>query len=276
MSYEGEFPASDGLNFYERRWDAEGEAAAHLVLVHGYGEHCSRYAEVGAACNAAGITVHTYDQRGFGHSPGKRAYIGRFDLLLADLDAYLEHIRDRFDGKPWFIMGHSMGGMVLGGYVETRELDARGLVFSSPFLAFPDDTPKLLLTIAGIAGSIVPWMPVGGVDNTGLSRDPAVIEAADNDPLAYHGMVRARTGAQFKYAMERIHASARKIALPAYIIQGGADKVIGPSGAQKFFDGIASEDKQLKLYDEGYHELWNDLCKEEVISGIIEWIEARS
>ena len=275
MSYEGEFSASDGLAFYERRWDAEREAAAHLVLVHGYGEHCSRYAHVAAACNAAGITVHTYDQRGFGHSPGKRAYIGRFDLLLADLDAYIEHIRGRFEDKPWFMMGHSMGGMVLGAYVQTRDLDARGLVFSSPFLAFPDAVPKFLLTLSGVMGSLLPWMPVGGVDNTGLSRDPAIIEAADKDPLSYHGLVRARTGAQFKYAMARVHAAAPKIALPTYVIQGGEDRLIGPAGARRLFDGIASEDKQFKLYEEGYHELWNDVNKEEVIGGIIEWIQAR-
>lgn len=273
MRHEGYFKLR-GEDFFERRWEPLGEVRAHLVLVHGYGEHCARYEHVGNAFNAAGIVVHSFDQRGFGRSPGKRAFIQRFDTLLDDMDAYLEHVRPRFGNTPWFFMGHSMGGMVLAAYAETRELDARGLVFSSPFLAINADVPKPLLLLAALLGVITPWLPVAGVDNSGLSRDPAIEIAADNDPLGYHGKVKARTGAQFNAAIKRIYAGFGKISLPVYIVHGGDDRVVPNAGSQRLYDGCGSKDKSLKIYEGGYHELWNDIVKEEVITGMRDWILA--
>lgn len=275
MNYEGRFKSHDGLEFYERRWEAGGEARTNLVLIHGYGEHCSRYAHVADALNNKGITVHTYDQRAFGNSPGKRAYIHDFDIYLEDLDTYLDHIRSLLEGKPWFFMGHSFGGLVLASYVETRNVDARGLAFSSPFLAFSDDVPKFLLSLAGVLGALTPWLPVSAVDTTGLSRDPKVVEAADNDPLSYHGSVRARTGAQFNIAIKKAQAGFKAITAPVYIIHGADDKIVPPAGSRMLHEGVGSEDKTLKVYEGGYHELWNDLEKDEVIDGIGEWVLAR-
>lgn len=276
MDYDGHFKTRDGHDFYERGWLPEGAARTHLVLIHGYGEHCSRYAQVGEALARAGIAVHTYDQRGFGHSPGKRAYIRDFDALLVDLDDYLEHVRPRFEDKAWFAMGHSMGGMVLTRYVQTRTIDARGLVFSSPFLGFNDDVPKVLIALASVLGKIAPWLPVGGVDNTGLSRDPKAVEAADNDPLCFHGKIRARTGQQFDVTIGRARADFAAITAPAYIIHGACDKIVPSAGSRMLHEGIGSEDKTLKVYDGGYHELWNDLDKDDAIAGIRDWILARA
>jgi alpha-beta hydrolase superfamily lysophospholipase len=274
MRQEGYFKLKTE-DFFERRWQPLGEIRCHLVLLHGYGEHCARYEHTANTLNAGGIMVHSFDQRGFGRSPGKRAYIRKFDVLLDDLDAYLAHVRPRFEDKPWFMMGHSMGGMVLAAYAETRPLDARGLVFSSPFLALNDDVPKLLLSVAGILGKIAPWLPVAGVDNQGLSRDPAIVKAADNDPLGYHGWVKARTGAQFHTAIARIQAHFPAIDLPLYIIHGGDDRIVPNIGSRRLHEQCSSPDKSLKIYDGGYHELWNDIVKEEVIAGIREWILAR-
>jgi len=274
MTYEGHFQTADGLDFFERRWDGEA-AKGNLVLLHGYGEHCTRYAHVAAALNAAGITVHAYDQRGFGRSPGKRGYIASFDQLLGDLDAFLEHVRPRFEGRPWFMMGHSMGGMALAAYAQTRQLDARGLIFSSPFLGFNEEVPRLLLTLADILGTIAPWLPVGDVDNTYLSRDPAVVEAANNDPLSYHGRVHARSGAQFNAAIRRIHDGFSSITAPVLIVHGEDDRLVPPQGSLLLHEGCSSSDKTLKIYEGGYHELWNDLDKDTMIADVRDWIAAR-
>jgi len=276
MGAEGCFKSVDHLDFYERRWEPAGRAKADLVLLHGYGEHCSRYDHVGKALSLAGIAVHTYDQRGYGRSPGKRAYIDDFNVLLGDLDVYLAHLQPRLEGAPFFMMGHSMGGMVLAAYMQTRQVPVRGLIFSSPFLALNDDVPKILLALASILGAITPWLPVARVDNAGLSRDPKVVEAADKDPLSYHGMVKARTGAQFNAVIGRIQADFEAITAPVYIIHGGEDRIVPNAGSRMLYERCSSTDKTLKIYEGGYHELWNDLEKEAVISGIRDWILART
>ena len=275
MNYEGKFKSHDGLDFYERGWVPDEPVRARVVHLHGYGEHCSRYAEMAQIFNRSGFSVHTYDQRGYGRSPGKRAYIHDFDVLLKDVDTYLDHIHPRISGLPWFFMGHSMGGLVLASYVETRKIDARGLIFSSPFLAINDDVPKFLLKIAGVLGTLTPWMPVSRVDNTCLSRDPKIVEEAGKDPLAYHGYVRARTGAQFNRAITRARGGFHRITAPVCIIHGGDDRIVPNAGSKLLHEQCGSKDKSLKIYEGGYHELWNDLDKRAVLAGICDWMAAR-
>lgn len=271
----GTFKTFDGIELFERRWEPAGEPRAHLALLHGYGEHCSRYDHVARAMNSAGIAVHSYDQRGFGYSPGRRAYINEYDDLVRDLDAFLAHIRDRVAGKPFFMMGHSMGGQLLAVYLIEKQPEVRGAIFSSAFLQFAADVPKALVALSGVVGALLPWLPVSKVSTSTLSRDPAVVQAADNDPLSYHGSVRARTGAQFKAAIDRAQAELERISVPAYLLHGSDDALIPVQSSRELHARIASQDKELRIFEGGYHELWNDLCKEEAIQGIVTWITAR-
>ena len=275
MHETGKFTTKLGVSLFEQEWLPDGTARAHVVLLHGFGDHSSRYGYVAERLNAAGIAVHTYDQQGHGRSPGRRAYTERFEALLADLDDYLEHIRPLLADAPWFFMGHSMGGMVLTRYAETRDCDTRGFIFSSPFLGLNDDVPPLLLKIASVLSVITPWLPVGKVDNTGLSRDPDAVKDADNDPFTFHGKVAARTGAEFNRIIQLCELEYRQIKKPALVFHGTQDHVVPPSGSQKLYDGMSSADKTLKYFEGGYHELWNDLCKKEVMDDILDWIKKR-
>ncbi|MFP4501256.1 MAG: lysophospholipase [Candidatus Hydrogenedentota bacterium] len=271
----GTFTAPDGAAFWERRWEPADDAKAHLVLIHGYGEHCSRYDHVARAMNGAGIAVHAYDQRGFGRSPGKRGYVRDIEELIADLDAFVAHVQPRFEGKPVFYMGHSMGGQVLAYHYITRKPAVRGLVFSSPFLAFTGDVPKALLAVSGVVGALLPWMPVDKLKLGAISRDPAVVQAAEADPLSYHGFIRARTGAQFKRAIEYIHANVSAIDAPFLALHGTCDQLVGPAGTQALYENAPAADKTLEIVDGGYHELWNDLEKARIIRLMIDWITTR-
>ncbi len=277
MMQEGTFTAADGhTTLHERRMICDGAPLANIVLLHGYGDHSGRYEWVMHTFRDAQMNVFAYDQRGHGKSPGKRAYIHRFEDFLDDLDVYLEHVSEAVADAPLFLMGHSMGGMVLARYAETRRLEQpRGLVFSSPFLAFSDDTPAFLLALGPYVAKVLPWLPISNVDNAGLSRDPAVIEATNNDPLAYHGRVAAHTGAEFYRMVHVIDADMERITLPMLVMHGTADAIVGPSGSEKLHAKAGATDKTLRMYDGGYHELYNDLEKEQFMAEIITWIKAR-
>lgn len=275
MVEEGWFENSSEMKLYERRMKPETPPLAHMVIIHGYGDHCSRYEWVMHTLATACIASYTYDQRGHGRSPGKRGYIHRFEDLLDDLDVFLRHLNPEATGAPLFIMGHSMGGMVLARYAQTRTLSVNGLVFSSPFLAFSETVPAFLIAIGPIIARFFPWMPVSKVDNEGLSRDSAVIEATNNDPLAYHGRVAAHTAGEFYRMIQAIRQEASKITLPMLILHGGADSIVSPSGSEMLHTAASSKDKTLRIYPDGYHELFNDLEKEEFMAEIITWVKAR-
>ena len=276
MSREGSFKTPDGLDLFERCWQPDGDLRANLVLIHGYGEHSGRFDHVAGALNGIGVAVHAYDQRGFGRSPGKRGYIRRFDDLLDDLTAYLEHVRERTAHRPLFLMGHSMGGLVIALYVQARQLDARGLVFSSALLAINDEVSPVLIALANVLGVLTPWLPVADLDTTTVSRDPEVVRAYDADPLNHHGKILARTGSQLNTAIKRARTNFEAITLPVYVIHGSGDRLVPAEGSQLLHDRCRSADKTCKIYEGGYHELHNDLDKASAIAGLCDWIAERS
>jgi alpha-beta hydrolase superfamily lysophospholipase len=160
-------------------------------------------------------------------------------------------------------------------YIQTRGMDARGLVFSSPFLQVSDDVSRVLIALAGVLGRLTPWLPVASVDSSGASRIPEVVKAYDDDPLVFHGKILARTGAQLNAAISRARANFGAITGPVYIIHGGADRLVPAGGSKLLYERCRSEDKQCKVYEGGYHELLNDVEGEMVMAELCAWLEAR-
>jgi len=273
MFAEGRFSASGGEDYYRCSWTT-ADAGCNVVIIHGYREHCLRYEHVAAFLNAGGYNVFTYDQLGHGKSPGKKAYIERFGLLVDDLESYLEYLTPELQGKPTFVIAHSMGGLVFTRFLETRAWRPRAAVFSSPFLQVQEVSP-VLLAVAGVLSRWTPWLPVAGLDAKSISRDPAVVRQYENDPLNGHGPIVARSGAEITAAVAQARAEMGKITLPLYIIHGKDDRLAPCGASQYLYDHAASADKTLRLYDDGYHELFNDLEKDTVLRGVRDWIDSR-
>lgn len=276
MGETGFFKNQQGLNFLERRWDPPGEVRGHVVIIHGFGEHSGRYQHIADFLNEEGFAVHAYDHRYHGQSPGKRGYIQSFTNLLNDLDNYLDHIRPRFNDLPVVFLGHSMGGLVLSLYAETRTLDVDGLVFSSTLMQTPPDVSPLLLALAPYLSRIIPWAPAADLDPNFLSRDKQVVRAYEQDPLVYHGRIKVRTGSQINQSIQRAREKLHLISLPAYVIHGTDDGLAPCDGSRYLYEQLGAEDKTLKIYEGGYHELFNDLEKTQVLDALRDWIVAHT
>jgi alpha-beta hydrolase superfamily lysophospholipase len=272
----GHFKSRDGLTFFERRWMPEGDVLGHVALIHGYGEHCSRYEHVAHALNAGGFAVYTYDQRGFGRSPGRRGYIQEFQQLVEDLDVFVNAVRPRAGKQPFFLFGHSMGGLVLANYYVRYHPPVCGMIFSSPFLAVGDQVSPVLLAMAGVLGRVTPWLPVLDLELGAISRLKDVVEKAMTDPMSYHGKIHARTGAQMQMAIQQVQPKLHLIDAPLYIMHGTADRLTPIEGSHLLHEKAGATDKTLKIYEGGYHELFNDLDSELVLADIVGWLRARA
>jgi len=97
---------------FGRRWEGP-TPRREVVLVHGYGEHSGRYEHVGGFLAARGARVHAYDHQGHGRSSGLRCHVRRFGDFLDDLDRVVGRARDASQGRPVFVIGHSMGGVII-------------------------------------------------------------------------------------------------------------------------------------------------------------------
>ena len=97
---EFSWKSADGLAFYGREWRPDGQPRAVVVLVHGLGEHCGRYAHVAEVFNAAGLGVVALDHRGHGKTEGTRGH-GSYADMGNDIAHLLEEAANRPEDRPF-------------------------------------------------------------------------------------------------------------------------------------------------------------------------------
>ncbi len=271
----GSIVTADGLTLHTQRWTPDRAPAALVLLVHGYAEHCGRYEHVARAFVDQGAAVYAYDQRGYGRSEGRRAYVDRFDQYLADLALVGQDVQDRTPDVPIFLFGHSMGGLIALLYVLTRSPSLRGLLLSAPAIEVNPDLAPLLRKIAQVLGRFFPTLPTVRSPQGAISRDPAVLEAAQNDPLNYHGRTLARTGAELLRAGTEAQGRLHEVETPFLVVHGTADPLASPVWSKRLYERAAAPDKTLRFYDGLYHETFNEPERDQVLDDLTTWLGDR-
>lgn len=266
------FTTRDGTELLERHWTVASPKAC-VVIVHGYGEHSARYGHVAGRFNDEGFSVYAYDQRGHGESPGKMGTVESIDLLADDLDEFLKEVRGRAADVPIFLFGHSMGGLVLAVFTIKHSPDVRGLLFSSAGIKAAD-VSRALRIISALLARILPEFPVNELDISGISRAPEVVARYNNDPLVYHGKIGARTGRALMKAIDFVGLHLGEIALPFIALHGRKDRLVPYAASELLYQRAGSKDKSIKLYQDAYHEVFNDLGSEEFMNDTVDWIKA--
>jgi acylglycerol lipase len=270
---EGTLSGSAGGNVYWQSW-SPAKAKAVVVLSHGLGEHSGRYGHVGERLASAGYATYALDHWGHGRSGGTMGDLLGYAHLRADLDTLLSKARGEHPGLPVFLLGHSLGGLIALDYVVTRgESGLTGLVLSGPAVD-PSVGSKVERAIAPFVSRIAPRLPVTPLDATAVSRDQAVVDAYVNDPLVYHGKIRARTGAETLRAVARVHAGLGRVTLPALILHGSLDRLVSPRGSELVAAGIGSRDKTHTVYDGLFHEIFNEPEQKAVLDDVVAWLDA--
>jgi len=272
---EGYLKGIRDTNIFYQYWLPEDEPRANLVVVHGLAEHSGRYMNIVNHFVPAGYAVYGIDHIGHGKSDGERVYVDRFQDYTTTLTAYVDMIRQWQPDKPVFMVGHSMGGLIGAAYLLGHQNALSGAIFSGPGVKVPDNISKTVIFMGKILSRILPKTGIMQLDASGVSRDPAVVDAYINDPLVYTGKVTARLGAEMLKTMKGVTENAARIKLPLMIVQGSDDLLIDPAGAHLFYDLVRSEDKSIRFYEGFYHEVFNEPEHEKVLGDVKEWLDAR-
>ena len=265
-----------GLRLSSARSLPEGEPKAVVVLLHGYAEHIGRYLHVIEALNKHDYVVFTLDHRGHGESEGQRACVEKFAYFVDDLHLLLLKAKEAFPNLPLFMIGHSMGGLIAILYALRHEDQVDGLVLSGAALQIGDDVSRLLKAISKYVVKLVPNLPILSNQENVLSRDPAIERRFKQDSLCYNGKIKARMAYEMKMASEDVCARMSRLSLPLLIMHGSADRLTNPAGSKRLYQQARSQDKTLKLWPEHFHEIFNELEKEQVIAFMLEWLDKRA
>ena len=235
------------------------------------GEYSRRYEQtVVPELLKQSFAVVSYDQFGHGLSEGKKGDHPGYDCILDGLDQVLDKAQNLFQSLPTFLYGHSMGGNVVLNYALRRTSKIKGVVATSPFLKLAFQPPKIKLSVGKLLQKIAPSITMGNeLHPNDISRDEIEVQKYIDDPLV-HNKISPNFSITFietgKWAID----NAKNLTTPTAIFHGTDDKIIDYNGSVEFAD--KTDKATIKLYEGGYHELHNDLCKEELITDIISWI----
>ena len=272
---EGTFKGKGGLNLYWQAWLPPQPPRAVLTVVHGLAEHSGRYRNPVEYFVPKGYGVYSFDLRGHGRSEGVRCYTDRFSDFTDDTRTFHNLVKEWQPGAKVFLLGHSMGGTIAVEYAARYQNELAGLILSAAVLKAGASVTKLQMVLARVLSVLVPKMGVAPLDSSGVSRDPAVVQAYDNDPLVYRGKVTARLGAEFIRVMQKeLPPLMKDIELPVLIMYGSEDRLANPEGSTLIFDQVRSKDKTIKRYDGFYHEIFNDPERLRVFQDMDAWLAA--
>ncbi|MDB4292277.1 lysophospholipase [Maribacter sp.] len=244
-----------------------------VVLVHGFGEHSGRYEEsVIPMLNKIGMAVVTYDNIGHGKSAGKRGHCPSYMALLDVLASVIEKAKALYPEKPFFLYGHSMGGNLVLNYALRRKDGFMGIVATSPYLRLAFQPPKWKMLLGKLMLRIMPSITLpSGLDPNGISRISEEVTKYKNDPLIFDAVSPMYSFPVIE-AGEWAIANAGQLSSRALLLHGTGDQIIDYHGTEGFHKN--SNKTTLRLFEEGYHELHNDLCSKEVLSTISAWLQS--
>lgn len=275
VAHELQLTASDGTPLFVTDWLCGDPQAAKggIVLMHGLGEHCGRYAHVARFFNECGWSVRAYDHRGHGRSGGPRGDVPDHEALLRDAKLVLDDFARQFDTPP-LLLGHSMGGLFAARFATGALSPLRGLILSSPALAVSlSATQKFLLQALG---AVAPGFGVpNGLQTRYLSHDPKVVAAYQKDPLV-HPKISPRLLNSMLAAVDFSQSHAAMLAVPTLMVVAGDDRLVDASGSDAFFARLAPGVGTMHRYPEFYHEVFNEVQSRQVFNDVRNWLNTNA
>jgi alpha-beta hydrolase superfamily lysophospholipase len=262
----------DGLDMYGRGWAPEGQPKAVIVLVHGLGEHCGRYAHIGAMLAEKGYALLGFDLRGHGKSGGPRGHTPSFEAFMKDIESMFEQASARYPGIRQFIYGHSLGGILALNYVLRRKPALAGAVVTETALRTALEEQKGKVMLAKVLGALLPSVTLpSGLDANMLSHIPEVVNRYKQDPLV-HDKISFGMAKNLLDAIPWTFDHAGEFGIPLLLMHGTADRIAFDRGSKEFAAKV-KDDCTLKLWDGFYHEIHNEPEKEQVFAFLLDWLE---
>ena len=302
MVEEFHFKSSTGKDLYAKKWYNENinEYKGVVELVHGMEEHIGRYDDFANFLASNGFIVYGHDHLGHGKSVKNDKELGDYDCkngwfrLAEDIHLFQEKIKEENPNLPRFILGHSMGSMLLRTYVTIYDDKLNGILVLGTSGQKSGITPALLIAniiklfrgkkhkskfLAHAMGLSLNknFKPI----KTGaewLTRDEALLaerrkDLNPNRKFTVESYIQLLKGIKYINKMKNIK---KTIDIPILLASGTMDPVGEDSkGVIRLYNRMkkAGLNVEMKLYEDARHEILNELNRDEVYDFLLGWIE---
>jgi alpha-beta hydrolase superfamily lysophospholipase/SAM-dependent methyltransferase len=265
----------DGAELFYRAWRPEIDTDKAVILFHRGHEHSGRLADVVEGLQLSGIAAFAWDARGHGRSPGDRGYAPSFGCMARDVDCFVRHVSEKYD-IPYqniVVVAHSVGAVTVATWVHDYAPPIRALVLATPALRV-----KLYVPFAIPGLRVWQWFKKGQkafiksyVKAKMLTHDPQQAARYDNDPLIAKAIaVNILLG--LYDASSRLMADAGAIRVPTLLVAGGSDWVVKLSAEDRFFAGLGSPVKRMRVFDQMYHDVLHEQDRHPVLEELRRFI----
>ena len=289
----------DGTAIQAYSWLTVGKTLVVVQIAHGMQEHARRYAHFAQWLNDRGIAVYADDHIGHGLSAKNEAELSHFprkDDWQRQVDLLHEltlKIKAKFPGLPVFILGHSMGSVLVQTYMIRYGKEADGFILSGvirqplvmanlgiimvrllSMIFGPEDRSKLIVSLG--YGSYYKKFKPNRTKCDWLSRDERIVDEYLASPLCgkrltnmfyynfFHG---------FKCIATQKNLAKITSGKPVLIISGQDDPAgffgKAPKKIKQLLSKYASANVNLRLYPECRHEILNATNREEVYRDVL-------
>jgi alpha-beta hydrolase superfamily lysophospholipase len=272
---EGTFFGHNDVELFYQLWRPT-ETRGTIVVTHGIAEHSECYHRFATNLAEDGWTVVGWDLRGHGKSEGKRGYVEDFNHYALDLDAFIKYIKAQIHKRELslFLFGHSMGGLItLKSLVQTAPSGIKALCLSSPALGVSVVVPKFKVKAAHFLSDWAPKMTLyNEINFHDLHRDKDLIKKYEQDPLR-HEKISPRLYLGMMSSIDEVMRHAPDVHIPLIMQLAGNEKVVSTPESQKFYELVSSKKKEIHVYQDSRHEIFNDLDRETVLRDLKNFLQ---
>ncbi|WP_428771528.1 alpha/beta hydrolase [Treponema sp. HNW] len=296
----------DGARIALHTWIPEEKKIQYVLAVsHGMAEYALRYERFARFLCAHGIAVYAHDHRGHGQSAASKEELGflaekdGFQRVVLDLRRIIQKCRGDFSGAKIILFGHSFGSFVAQSYMEQFSAEIAGCILSGtagPRLPLTVIGNRLAFLVKAFKGgryrskfldklsfsSYLDRIPEKNSPFAWLSRDKDEVKKYEADPLCGF-LCTAGFFYDLTDGLSRTHRAKniRKIRrdLPVLLFAGTADPVGSYTGTIRSLANAyrknGMSDVTETYYEEGRHEMLNELNYADVYADVLAWISAR-
>lgn len=298
------FPSKDGIHtIYATKWQSDDiSPIAILQLIHGMAEHIGRYDEFACHMAQKGYIVVGDDHLGHGRSAKEYGDYGYFcekkaaSVLVMDEHRLKEVMQKKEKELPYFMLGHSMGSLILRNYLIQYGQEIDGAILCG--------TPNNGSVKVGMARTISGLLKLCGKNREKsafldrlvfgsynkrtekrtcfdwINIDEKVVDEYMNDPQC--GFLFTVNGFD---TMFQLSANVNKMSLlkripkdlPILLIAGKEDPVgnygKGVAHVYRQYRQLGIAGAELKLYDNARHEILFEPEKDIVFADICNWLQ---